>query len=377
MDLLTFVLHAAVFVAGLALVVFTLFSVVETFILPRSANGILTRWVFLLVLRPFAFFVHRAKTYEERDHIMAFFAPTSLLVLPLVWLAFVMTGYMLMYWAIGYNPIEKALELSGSSLLTLGFVQVEGNGLAAYLMAFSEAAIGLILIALLIAYLPTIYSAFQRREQMVNMLEVRAGSPPAAWELIARYHRIHGLDRLTELWMEWERWFADVEESQTSIGAVVFFRSPKPTHSWITAAGTILDAAALVRAAVDMPRDPQADLCIRAGYLTLRRICDFFRIPYNPNPKPDDPISVERAEFEQVCDDLAARGVPIQANREQAWRDFVGWRVNYDLQLLALARLTMAPYAPWITDRVYHAQGEQPPAMEMLEEHLTKEPRKP
>ena len=38
-------------------------------------------------------------------------------------------------------------------------------------------------------------------------------------------------------------------------------------------------------------------------------------------------------------------------DREQAWADFAGWRVNYDAVLIALCRLTMAPYAPWSSDR--------------------------
>jgi len=240
-------------------------------------------------------------------------------------------------------------------VLTLGFVAVDD--FPEYFLAFLEALIGLMLIAILIAYLPTIYGAFQRREQMVNMLEVRAGSPPTAWEMIARYHRIHGLDRLNDQWRAWELWFVDIEESHTSIFAVVFFRSQQPDRSWITAAGAILDAAAFARSTLDLPSDPQADLCIRAGFITLRRICDFFRIPYNPNPKAGDPISITRAEFDQVYDDLHAQGIPLKADREQAWRDYAGWRVNYDMPLLALCSLTMAPYAPWSSDRSIRIQN--------------------
>lgn len=44
-------------------------------------------------------------------------------------------------------------------------------------------------------------------------------------------------------------------------------------------------------------------------------------------------------------------GVPIKADRERAWRDFAGWRVNYDTVLLALANLTSAPPAMWSSDR--------------------------
>jgi hypothetical protein len=38
--------------------------------------------------------------------------------------------------------------------------------------------LGLLLVALLIAYLPTMYAAFSRRETAVKLLEVRAGNPP-------------------------------------------------------------------------------------------------------------------------------------------------------------------------------------------------------
>jgi hypothetical protein len=49
---------------------------------------------------------------------------------------------------------------------------------------------------------------------------------------------------------------------------------------------------------------------------------------------------------------LAAENVPLKPDREQAWRDYAGWRVNYDKVLITLARLTRAPTAPWSSDRV-------------------------
>lgn len=358
------ILQLGAFIGGIALVVATVYSAVETFVLPRGANNMLTRAVFLTVMRPFAWRVRRAKEYETRDRTMAFFAPVALLSLPPVWIFLVMLGYAGMYWAIGYGPPDKSFEVSGSSLLTLGFVPV--TQVPEYVLAFTEGTLGLILIAILIAYLPSIYGVFQRREQMVNLLEVRAGSPPTAWEMIERYHRIHGLENLTELWREWELWFVDVEESHTSLAAVVFFRSPQPDRSWITAAGAVLDAAALVRSTVDVPRDPQADLCLRAGYLCLRRICDYFHIRYNDAPMPDDPISISRQEFDRVYDELEYVGVPVKADRDQAWRDFAGWRVNYDTPLLALAALTMAPYAPWSSDRSMPQLDSLPRALRIL-----------
>ncbi len=209
----------------------------------------------------------------------------------------------------------------------------------------------MLLAALLVAYLPTIYGAWQRREQGVATLETRAGSPPSAWEMIIRYRRLDRLEAMGAIWPVWEAWFIDIEESHTSLSALNFFRSPQPDRSWITAAGVVLDAAALMSSAVDVPRDPQRELCIRGGYIALRRIAAFFRIPFDADPPPDAPISVTRQEFDDVCDLLAGEGVAMKPGRDEAWQAFSGWRVNYDAVLLGIAALTMAPYAPWVSDR--------------------------
>ena len=344
------IVRSLVFGLGVLMVAGTLVSAIRTFVLPRSAPDQITRIVFVAMRRLFELRLRRARTYAERDQALALYAPFSLLALPPTWLALVLLGYMGMFWALGVPSWREAFRISGSSLLTLGIASRED--LLQTLLMFSEAAIGLILVALLIAYLPTMYAAFSQREALVTLLEVRAGSPPSAVEMIQRYQRIHGLDRLGDLWAAWEVWFAQLEESHSSLPALAFFRSPQPDHSWVTASGAVMDAAALLTAAVDVPLDPRAMLCIRAGYLALRRISDFFGIQHNPDPHyPAEPISVRREEFNAACEDLAAQGVPLKADRDQAWRDFAGWRVNYDRVLIALCSITTAPTAPWSSDR--------------------------
>ena len=100
-----------------------------------------------------------------------------------------------------------------------------------------------------------------------------------------------------------------------------------------------------------MSREPRADLCIRAGYIALRRIASFFGAEVDVNPQATDPIAVSRTEFDQAYEALTAGALPVRADREQAWRDFAGWRVNYDTPLLFLSELVTAPYAPWTADR--------------------------
>ena len=335
--------------AGAALVAWTLLSAIRAVVLPRGDVVALSRFVFVNSRRVFNLLTRRADDYEQRDRIMALYAPISLLLLSGSWVVLSLIGFTAIYWSLGVDPLRQAFYESGSSLFTLGFVRP--TDLPTAIVAFVEATLGLGLIALLISYLPSIYSAFQRREQLVVLLETRAGQPPSPVTVIRRHHALARLDALQEVWSNWERWFADVEETHTSQPSLPFFRSPLAGRSWITAAGCVLDTAALVSSTINIPRDPQAELCLRSGYLCLRRIADYFGIAYDPDPDPTDPISIDRSEFDAVYQELAEFGVPVRPDRERAWRDFSGWRVNYDLPLLALAGLTMAPYAMWSSDR--------------------------
>jgi hypothetical protein len=346
----TMLVSVFLFVLGAAIVVATALSAVQTLVVPRATPMRLTRWVFRVVRVPFNFRGKHSSDYFEQERAMALYAPISLLILVIVWLVLIGSGYVLMDWALGVHTPREAFILSGSSLFTLGFAVPKDLPTTA--LAFSEAAFGIGMIALLISYLPSIYASFSRREAAVAGLDVRAGSPPSTTELLIRYTRIEGLDRLEDVWRTWQAWFTDIEETHTSIPAIVFFRSPDPRRSWVTAAGAVLDTASITASTVNLERPVEAQLCIRAGYIALRKISDFFGVPYHPDPHwPDQPISIMQSEFDEVYDALAREGVPVKADREQAWKDFAGWRVNYDAVLLALAALTVAPPAKWSSDR--------------------------
>ena len=259
-----------------------------------------------------------------------------------------MQGRALAFVAVDGATLPTALRWSGSAVFTLGYA-VPSHGVATALV-FGEAAIGLGLLALLIAYLPSIYSAFSRREATVTHLSVRAGTPPSAVELLSRAHRAQFLHHLDPLFETWESWFVDIEETHTTFVSLVFFRSPNPHRSWITAAGAMLDTAALRLSVIDEPFSPPTALCLRSGFLALRAVADIMGIGYDPDPAPDAPISIERGEFDAVCHQLEDVGLPLVADRDAAWRAFAGWRINYDAVLIEIARRLVAPAAPWSSD---------------------------
>jgi hypothetical protein len=344
------VARIAVALAGTVLVLVTLGSALKTIVVPRGYLTRITRTHFVLLAKVFRRLASPRRPFVERDRIMSYFAPFGLLALPAVWVALIIAAFTLIFWGTGVDPIGEAFVTSGSSLLTLGFVRPEGVGRV--MLAFVEAGLGLAIVSLLISYLPTIYSSFSRREAMVAMLETRAGLPPSPATMLIRYRTIGMLDHIDDdLFRPWEVWFLELEESHTSQAALPFFRSPRPERSWVTAAGCVLDSAALAVSVIEGNTSVRGPLLVRTGFLALRRVVDLFDVPYRTDPAPDAPISISRAEFDELCDELAAGGIALRADRDQAWRDYAGWRVNYDDVLLILCSMVMAPTARWSGDR--------------------------
>ncbi len=257
-----------------------------------------------------------------------------------------LVSYILMFWAVDTSSLGEAFNLSGSSLTTLGFATADG--FVERLLAFTEAGFGLFTVTLMITFLPSMYGAFSRRESQVGLLEVRAGSPPSAAEFLLRHHWIGRLQDLDDYWFEWERclpsWRRLTRHTQHSTSSAPRSRIDRGSRRRAR-------CSALMASCVSSSSGGPEGICIRAGYIALRRIAYSFGISFDPDPAPNDPIAIARSEFDDVWDQLAADGVPLVADRDQAWRDFAGWRVNYDTVLLSLAQITMAPLAPWTSDR--------------------------
>jgi hypothetical protein len=337
------------FVFGFAVVMWVLASAIVTVVVPRGESSMLSRALFVISHRAFDALARRASGPQKAETIRARFAPMTLMALPAMWAVGLIAGFIPMFWAVGVRPFGETAVLSGSSLTTLGFSRPnEGPAVA---LAVFEGLLGLAIFALLISFLPTIYGYFSRREVLVAKLTSRAGSPPTPGELIIRANAIRGLDRLEDLWPEWEDWFVELEESHTSHPALVHFRSPTLDRSWIIAAAAVLDTAAIRASTLDLPRSADAELCMRAGFLAFREIAGYYGIEFDARPRPGDPISVHRAEFDGLYEQLRAADVPLRADRDQAWRDWAGWRVNYDSVLLSLCSLVQPPTAPWSSDR--------------------------
>jgi hypothetical protein len=341
---------------GAAIVIFAGWSVLGTLVVPRRVRSSLTRLVSVVVRRAFQLVADRCTSYPGRDRVLAAQAPLQLIAQIVAWLASFELGFGLLLWPfVSSGGLVAALVQAGSSLCTLGYVVPGGRGPAA--LDDLAALAGLGTVALQIGYLPALYAAFNRRETLVAMLESRTGVPSWGPELLARTHfgmgtGVSGVDELPELFELWENWSADVSESHSTYPVLMAFRSPNPLASWITAQLAVLDAAALYLSLRAEPRGAiYARLCLRGGFTCLRTVARAIGVRVADEADPDEGIDLTYEEFAQSVARLDAVGFPITRSLEDAWPEFVGWRVNYEAAAYAIAYRVNAPPALWSGSR--------------------------
>ena len=227
------------FVIGAALALSILGSALETVVLPQGGLPRLSQAIFALVHR---LLIHRWNTGSRATALRTLYAPVALVSLPLVWMILMVVSFTCIFWGTGSLSVQRAFEISGSSLTTLGFAEPDTT--ARIWLSFIEATIGLGLVALLISYLPTIYTAYNAREKGVVRLRPVTGSPPTATDLVRTLERIGALGNL-EFWRNQGDWILDMEQTHTAFPILSYFPETHQDHSWVATVGTLLDAAAL------------------------------------------------------------------------------------------------------------------------------------
>jgi hypothetical protein len=332
-------------IAGFLVVFGTFMSEVRTLVVPRVFRPGMASAIGRGVGVSFQALANRFKHYETKDRILAYAGPLSVVAKLGGWLAAFLLGYSMLNFSLGALSLRASFREAGSSLFTLGFASADRGQLNA--IDFMAAATGPVSIGLLVGYLPALYAAYARRETEVTMLEARAGGPAWGPEILARYAMVNLGPQLPDLYRGWERWTADVSESHTSYPVLIYFRSPRSQRNWLIALLAVLDAAALQLAFNPSQANGEIRMALRSGFVTLREIARTERIPYNPDPSPDDPIELTYDEFLYGVQRMRGQGYEFERTPEEAWDHFKGWRVNYEAVAYALAYRIDAVPARW------------------------------
>jgi hypothetical protein len=344
------------YIAGLFIVLVTIVSVLFILVLPRQPQGLekLTVIVNKTVHYSFVALSRLAKTYETKDSILAPTAPVALIAQLLWWAVCLVVGFALMLMNTTHSFVH-GLSQAVTSLFTVG--AIHSGGAPNTTLDIAAGATWVVIVALQIAYLPSLYNSFSRREALVTMLESRAGAPAWGPELLARHQLVGINDALPLLYADWEQWAAEVTESHVTYPVLLLFRSPEPWLNWIIGLLAVLDSGAMLLALNPSTAPSQTRLCIRMGFTLFNRLAASLGYPVDPDPDPDATIILTYEEFASAVEKLRLVGYPMERTPEDAWPHFKGWRINYEQSAYLLADAFTAPPAPWSGSRRHLRAG--------------------
>lgn len=310
-------------IAGTLLLTVVLLDAFQSIILPRRPVGRLriTRIFFKLTWAPWRRVAAAFRSRTHRDQFYSVYGPLALLVLFFVWALLLTVGFALIFFGLHIpfhdpmlvNPddwarLRSCLYVSGTTIFTLGLGDVLPQSHAARLFTVLEAGTGLGFIALVIGYVPVLYTAFSHREILVALLDARAGSPPTAVELLLRHDFDGGPQALHRLLEEWERWCAEMLETHISYPILCYYRSQHDNQSWLAALTAVLDTCALLIALLDGAQTRQAQLTFAIGRHTLVDLVHVFHLEAAERQLRDGPAT--RLEHAEQPDAMQTPGMP-------------------------------------------------------------------
>jgi len=324
-------------VAGALLVALMLSEFFVTFMLPRRVrrDPRIARGLNRLLWRRWRA-VARRLAPPSADTLLGLFGPLALISQLIVWALGLLIGFGLIEWAVAGGPFSTRFLSSSGLLLSAG--GLSGSN-ALRVVDLLEAATGVGVLFIVIGYMPSVYSAFSRRETAVSQLATRAGSPPAAATLL---HRAAGHERWIELEQDlrsWEEWAAELMETHLTYPLLAFYRSQHVNQNWLAALTAMVDVAAFVKATI---RDSveAADITFRIGRHALADLALQFRL----EPAQADRLSdADFAELFAIVDRSTAENV----DSATAQRRLDRLREEYEPNAQALADFLALDLPSW------------------------------
>ncbi len=365
--------HVVGIIAGLVLIALILIDAFETIIQPRRVNR---RWRLtrLFLFASWSLWTGGARRLSgqaewesstRRDRRLGVYGPLALLLLLALWASVLLVGFALVQWGLGSHlttvgkpGFTTDLYVSGTTFFTLGLGDVVPNSRVARLVTVAESATGFSFLALIIGYLPTIYSAFAAREADIILLDARAGSPPSALGLLRRFGPEFDQAEVTDFLQEWERWAAQLLESQLSYPVLAFFRSQHERQSWLSAVTMILDACSLFLTGVESTAGPLAKRQARLTFAMARHAIGDLSQIINATPHPPAVDRLPPAAFAQLRSSLAEAGLTLSGG-DAAEQRLVELRALYE------------PYVAAMADRLYFALPGWMPSIDEVDDWTT------
>ena len=172
-------MHIAGLILGFVIIFSVLLDAFETVVLPRriTRQFRLTAWFYRRTWVPWRRLASKIQPMARRESFLGYFGPLSLIFLLAFWATGLIFGFALLQFGAGEHvrlsgePITFGTLVyhSGETFFTLGYGDIVPATGPARAVAVIEAGMGFAFLGVVIGYLPTIYSAFSRREIEISM----------------------------------------------------------------------------------------------------------------------------------------------------------------------------------------------------------------
>src|SRR6202035_1717292 len=354
--LLSTMLHWGEIIGGLAILLVVLYDIFQSVVLPRPAiNKLATvRYLVRGLYWICRWAGNRMTSIPRRERWLATYGPVAVLTIFIVWGLALVLAYGLIIDGVRdeMRPVPgsfgTSVYFSATTLVPLSYGDFVPEGVPARLATIAESATGVILGALAITLLFSLYESFQRREELVVTLDAFAGAPPSGVQMLETA-AAHGMrDELINTFDDWRQWAAAVLESHLAYPMLVFFRSSHDNEAWLNSFGAVMDAAVLVMSTIENKSEVPAKLMSLVDNHLVEDLSWYFR---RWTPRSDSPV-IERFEFDQAWERLKKAGYQCKPAAE-AWTTFARFRSNYASPINGLARALVIIAAEWIGDRSY------------------------
>lgn len=190
---------------------------------------------------------HLPEDSKRRERLLAVFGPLLLIALLFAWCALQVCGFGLIWWGMGDIPAAAGLVdawyYSGVVFFTVGFGEIVPTEVVPRLGAILEAFTGVITVALVIGYLPSLYSAYSDRERALMTLDAGGSNRITPTALIMAWAPDADPKKIDVQFERWEMWAAGILETHSTVPLLTMFRSHDRRQNWVTALGLLCDAA--------------------------------------------------------------------------------------------------------------------------------------
>jgi hypothetical protein len=343
-------------VVGLVGVVVILLMLAEffvAFLLPRRVrrDPRIARGIYRALWHPWRALAGRLPPVAA-DTWLGFFGPLALVLELSVWVLGLMVGFACVEWAGGGS---FSVAFSAGTFLSASFQPHGGWHRAIGLL---EAATGVGVLFIVIGYMPSIYSAFSRREVAISRLSTRAGAPPSAGALLRRASERGGWDELDRYLHDAEGWAAEMMETHLSYPLLGYYRSQHVGQNWLSALTTIVDTSAVLLAALDeaSPEAETAELTFAIGRHALSDLALQFAAGRAGATRAFS--DAEAAELRALLE-----GGDLRLRPDDEWRARLDeLRGRYDANAAALARELALRLPGWLPDEELQVAKRDVPA---------------